>query len=183
MHPNTKNPFCDASCYGEWQKGKSFAQQSKTERAKKQCCVDGCEKEHFGRGYCRKHYISLHYSPPKKTSKEVHKHHKCTHCGKDFIAYHQSPKFCSASCYGDSRKKPFIIKNGYRKLLIPHHPRADGKGYVFEHIVVAEASAGRALRVGEVVHHIDHNKQNNDPNNLQICASHSDHMKLHARPL
>jgi hypothetical protein len=74
------------------------------------------------------------------------------------------------------------VKNGYRKLLIPLHPRADAHGYVFEHLVVAEAVIGRALKPAEEVHHKDFNKQNNAPENIYICKSHAEHMRLHARP-
>jgi hypothetical protein len=47
------------------------------------------------------------------------------------------------------------------------------------HRVVAEAVIGRPLRKGEVVHHKDHNKLNNDPANLQVML-HSEHARLHA---
>ncbi|MBC2813556.1 HNH endonuclease [Enterococcus faecalis] len=45
-----------------------------------------------------------------------------------------------------------------------------------EHRVVAEAKLGRPLKPGEVVHHIDHNKRNNSPENLMIFRSQSDHV-------
>ncbi len=185
VHPNTKQPFCNTLCYGEWQRGKSFAIQDKAERPKKVCCVDGCGAVHFGRGYCRKHYISLHYAPPQNPPKERREPRlcRCLHCGVDFVARHESPKFCSIACASAARKKPFILKKGYKKLLIPSHPRADKKGYVFEHIVVMEAIIGRPLSRGEEIHHKDFNRQNNAPDNLQLCASHAEHMKYHARPL
>lgn len=47
------------------------------------------------------------------------------------------------------------------------------------HTVIAEWAIGRALRPGEVVHHKDRNKQNNDPRNLEVMKS-SDHARLHA---
>lgn len=48
-----------------------------------------------------------------------------------------------------------------------------------EHRVVAEQMLGRKLRKGEVVHHIDLNKQNNDPSNLVVLPSTSVHSHLH----
>jgi hypothetical protein len=44
--------------------------------------------------------------------------------------------------------------------------------------VIAEQVIGRPLAKGEIVHHIDGNKQNNDPSNLQVMTQ-SEHMKLH----
>lgn len=48
------------------------------------------------------------------------------------------------------------------------------------HSVVAEQSIGRALRPGEHVHHIDHNKTNNAAENLQVLSA-SEHANLHTK--
>lgn len=47
------------------------------------------------------------------------------------------------------------------------------------HRVIAEENI-RPLMPGEVVHHIDHNKKNNEVSNLKIM-SHSEHARLHAK--
>lgn len=47
------------------------------------------------------------------------------------------------------------------------------------HRVVAEQSLGRPLEPKEVVHHKDHDKTNNDPDNLQVMT-HSEHARYHA---
>lgn len=183
VSPRTKHPFCGSVCYGEWQQGRKFADQGKPSRAKLTCVVADCKEPHFGKGYCRAHYIKLAYTPPKKpTAFTTSKPHVCIQCGTEFIAHHESPKYCSSGCAGAHRKKPHIIKKGYKKLLIPTHPRADAKGYVFEHIVVAEAMIGRTIKEPEEVHHRDFNKLNNSPDNLVVCADHAEHMKYHAMP-
>ena len=56
----------------------------------------------------------------------------------------------------------------YRKLLGKHAHRR-----------IAEAKLGRPLQKGEVVHHIDGNKLNNDPANLEVLSSQSEHCKVH----
>lgn len=48
------------------------------------------------------------------------------------------------------------------------------------HRVIAEQKIGRPLKPGEVVHHIDGNKRNNDPSNLMIFATQADHARYHA---
>ena len=72
-----------------------------------------------------------------------------------------------------------VFPNGYRGLCVPGHRRAYSNGYVYEHIVVAEAKIGRPLAKGEVVHHLDHDRLNNDPGNLVVVASHSEHIRLY----
>ena len=71
------------------------------------------------------------------------------------------------------------LKNGYVLIYAPDHPSANTKNYVYEHQLVVEEALDRYLRKGEVVHHIDFNKQNNDIENL-VVLSNSDHARLHA---
>ena len=58
----------------------------------------------------------------------------------------------------------------YRKMLGIH-----------EHRRIAEQMLGRPLRKGEVVHHKDGNKQNNDPRNLLVMPSQAEHARLHIK--
>lgn len=48
------------------------------------------------------------------------------------------------------------------------------------HRIVAEQMLGRPLKPGEVVHHIDGNKRNNNPENLMVFASQKEHTEWHA---
>lgn len=76
-----------------------------------------------------------------------------------------------------------LIKNGRPIIYNPSHDRAfkSGtlKGYVYEHICVAEKKLGRKLNVSEVVHHIDGDKTNNDISNIIVFKSNSDHSRFH----
>lgn len=47
------------------------------------------------------------------------------------------------------------------------------------HKIVAEQKIGRPLILGDIVHHIDFNRRNNDPDNLHVFASQSQHTKFH----
>lgn len=61
----------------------------------------------------------------------------------------------------------------------PLHPRANSNGLYPLHRVVAENKIGRLLEDGEVVHHVDNNRQNNDTSNLEVM-DHDEHSRLHA---
>ncbi len=158
--------------------------QGKPVREKLACKISGCSAEHFGHGYCRPHYLSEHYSPPPKKSARVawKAARACERCGSQYWPPLKDSRYCSMQCSADARKRPFILKKGYRKLLIQSHPRADAKGYVFEHIVIMEAVIGRPIAKGEEIHHKDHNRANNSPDNLVLCASHKEHMAYHLMP-
>ncbi len=64
----------------------------------------------------------------------------------------------------------YIDQNGYQRYLF------NGK---LVHREVASKKLGRRLRPGEVVHHIDRNKTNNDPSNLWVFPSQEAHDRAH----
>ncbi len=61
---------------------------------------------------------------------------------------------------------------GYMTVYMANtHPYYNGYcGRLREHILVMENHLGRAMEKGEVVHHIDGNKTNNDIDNLDLCT-------------
>ena len=63
-----------------------------------------------------------------------------------------------------------ISSGGYVLVWQPDHPNADVRGYVYEHRLVAENTLGRPLSADEQVHHLDGNKQNNSPDNLEVLT-------------
>lgn len=52
------------------------------------------------------------------------------------------------------------------------------RGWEYEHRLIAEQMLGRSLLKGEVVHHKDGNKGNNDPKNLLVLPSQSEHRSI-----
>lgn len=52
-------------------------------------------------------------------------------------------------------------------------------GMVYLHRKVMSEKLGRVLVEGEIVHHIDFNKENNNPDNLQLLASAAEHNTIH----
>jgi hypothetical protein len=74
-----------------------------------------------------------------------------------------------------------VASNGYVLVRVGvGHPLADVRGYAYEHRLVAEAKLGRALLPSEQVHHVDGNKQNNDPGNL-VVVTQTEHRAEHRR--
>jgi hypothetical protein len=99
----------------------------------------------------------------------------CTICGSDFQPCKPTSTTCSPKCRNANNSRQSAEKRS--KTL---RGRGEAKGYVkfhgrHEHRVVAEYILGRELLPGEIVHHKDHNKQNNDPMNLLITTQ-SDHV-------
>lgn len=50
-----------------------------------------------------------------------------------------------------------------------------------EHILVAEKKLGRKIGKKEIVHHIDEDKSNNDPDNLMVLRTSGDHTRIHSK--
>ena len=115
---------------------------------------------------------------------------ECPVCGEPCTSTgRRKQKFCSFGCRVKAQAEPRGQRNGrirygskgrYYALLTPHHPHADGKGYVMEHRLVVEKAVGRFLTADEVVHHVDGDTRNNDMANLRLMAK-ADHDALHSR--
>lgn len=81
---------------------------------------------------------------------------------------------------GQWRGGRVIASNGYVLVRVgKDHHLADSRGYAYEHRLVAERKLGRLLEPGEIPHHLDGDKQNNAPENIEVLASISAHMQEH----
>lgn len=86
--------------------------------------------------------------------------------------------------FPSSRGGNTTIYGGYVWEQCPGHPLANHWGFVAQHRLVAESMLGRPLRKGEVVHHHDEVRTNNDESNLQVMTQ-AEHRRHHmvARPM
>lgn len=73
-----------------------------------------------------------------------------------------------------------VIYGGYVFELCPDHPKGNRFGFVAQHRLIVERALGYYLQSHQLVHHIDHNKANNDLDNLQVMSK-GDHLRLHRR--
>ena len=147
--------------------------------------------------YCKQHFTVKRQSskPPTycshrcyvKDKRKISVEYKlnCLHCSLPFTdikpKHLPAPKFCSHLCYGLNKRQPLVLKNGYVVVHKPNHPRTNCQGKVRLHLLVMEEKIGRPVKRTESVHHIDGNKLNNHPDNLELFSSHTEHLLHHWR--
>ncbi len=96
----------------------------------------------------------------------------CTRFG--FVTQRSGPRNGSLHfCWKGGRK----LMGRYWYVYSPNHPNATKQRYVAEHRLVMEAKIGRYLLPTEVVHHVDGDSGNNQPENLMMFAMNSEHLK------
>lgn len=128
---------------------------------------------------------------------------KCHLCGRSFQKPAHEVRQHNFCCAAHARKwnacrmteynrtanplnKPGGVVSSRRKHREKLSGQGAGKAYRkfygrHEHRVAAEAMLGRHLRPGEVVHHRDGDKLNNDPMNLEVLPSQAEHTKTQRR--
>lgn len=112
---------------------------------------------------------------------------ECKWCGKIKHSKRKHPngkvpEYCSRKCSNEHtnkirREKKVYTSDGYVTVYSPKHPKQYG-GRVKEHVLVAEEMEGRYLEPGECVHHKNHIRDDNRPENLFVCKDNSEHKRI-----
>lgn len=86
-------------------------------------------------------------------------------------------KYRKPTEFGGHKKKR---ADGYTMIYCPKHPFATKDGYVMEHILIMERAIGRYITREEVVHHKNHNRNDNRLENLELMTFKA-HAGLHMK--
>lgn len=95
---------------------------------------------------------------------------------KRHISESRKSRFNGLNGYGHTK----MHKNGYVLAYAPLHPNAHKDGYVMQHTIIMEQSLGRYLKPDEVAHHINHVRNDNRIENLQLMDK-AEHQRMHMR--
>lgn len=112
----------------------------------------------------------------------------CKKCSKK-LEYKSITRLCRKHYLGDKIGEKALNWKGGRKIntqgyiLIysPNHPNKDQQGYVREHRLIMEKYLKRYLKKEEIIHHINHKRNDNRIENLKIMKK-EEHDKLHLVP-
>ncbi len=121
------------------------------------CGVGGCNNKYYARNCClahyerRKRYGSEYHYPPKQSINE---------------------RRLMRGTVGRCNDRDYWL------VLSPCHPKSNNQGYVFEHRLIMEVELGRFLDTKEIIHHIDHDRGNNNIENLEL-TNHANHNRHH----
>ena len=116
----------------------------------------------------------------------------CAECGamiERLPSQIKERNFCDRRCLGRYRSKHYVgdraanwrggIRYDRDRVMVyaPDNPMANAHGYVYRYRIVAAELIGRPLAPEEIVHHLDGDETNDDPENLTVITQ-SEHARL-----
>ncbi len=154
-----------------------------TAKHKRICLVKGCGRKHKSNGYCNAHSKRLKYWGELKEDIPL-RDHLAVGCSVENC---ELPKKAMGLCnkhyeklkkYGNPLSgkeadkgfigKRYIDKYGYAFVYVAVENKRSRCAYVSEHRLVMEQKLGRKLSSQETVHHLNGDRQDNRPENLEL---------------
>jgi hypothetical protein len=159
-----------------------YGRKWQTSRKRVVCSIEGCGRNSAAYGLCGVHRRrQLFGTPMNAPIRQRAKGLTCSveHCTRECA----SNGMCNAHWHrarrGADMHRPvgrnkggwFVNSGGYRQLYKPEHPLAQTNGHVSEHRLVMEQMLGRCLLPHENVHHINGDRLDNRPENLELWST------------
>lgn len=150
----------------------------------KKCRIDGCTYKYKSGGWCHAHYERFRKYGDPLAGGTAHQPNSKT-CSADGC---DKPSLAKCLCsghyslfrkYGDHTKAQYKwhargknewheCSTGYIWRYAPGDPNASANSYVYQHRSVMSEMIGRPLLKNENVHHINGDKKDNRPENLEL---------------
>jgi len=148
------------------------------------CSIEGCHRKTKARMMCSLHwYRWKHNGDPLAVNEKRGGGHnfKQNHCDvKNCLKPHFANGYCSMHNMrvykhgnpemGELGAKGLAKK--YKSVPAPNHPNADSNGWILEHRLIMSDLLGRPLTPTENVHHINGDRTDNRPENLELWNTH-----------
>ncbi len=147
------------------------------------CVVEGCGDKHKAHGYCMRHYERfLRYGDPLKGRPTPQKAPiQCVaigcnnkpvghgFCAKHYRRFKKTGDHTKCNFeWSEHRREWHVGHLGYVVRYAPGSVHAGSNGYEYQHRYVLGERLGRRLTSAETPHHINGDKTDNRPENLEL---------------
>ena len=150
------------------------------------CSISGCDRPHHARGWCSTHWArwKRNGEPGEAENRKPGIQYIERECSIDgcnrIVRMHGLCSMHNQRFKDDEGKwknpkrlknmpgEGYLDKYGYVRYYRPDHPNSAKNGSVYGHVIEMSKKLGRQLFPFEKVHHIDGNRSNNNPENLEV---------------